>query len=224
MSVEEQIAAAQQAEDESWESAFDDAVAGEEPDTDAEESEQEQGDEVADIGASETDDTANEADEAESDAELTLEERLRKAEEERDHFRHQFQSNSGRIAAYQRQIQSFEQQAELKTRQAGESKEDAQERVAQEMNDSSWKELQEDFPDIAEALEKRLETRVSQVVQERLGSIDQQLQPIQARIREQEIQAERSALEAEHPDWINVVRSDEYKAWIADKPDPVRQL
>ena len=231
MSVEEQIAAAQKTEDDAWESAFNDAVtgrsSGEEAQDEPEEADEpeEQG-EAADEPGQDTEQTDEEQPE-----ELTLEQRLKKVEEERDRYlqerdqyRHQFMSNSGRITAYQRQIQNMEAQIEGKTRQKGESQEDAQERIAKEMNDSSWEELEQDFPEVAKALEKRLDARVSQAVEERLGDFNQKLQPIQDRIHQQDLQAERSALEAEHPDWLEIVNSDEYREWIADKPEPVRQL
>lgn len=232
MSVEDQIAETGQQEEESWEAAFDEAVAGGEKEPEPDEQEEDQGEpDQEESESGDEPDQESEGDEEKPEPKLTLEQRLEKAEadrdkylKERDQYLHQFQSNSGRITAYQRQIQTLESQVEGKGRQKGESQEDAQERVAKEMNDSSWDELQEEFPEVAKALEKRLEQRVGQVVEERLNGFTKELQPIRDRLQQQDKQAELSALEADFPDWQETVNTAEYLEWIAQQPEPVRQL
>lgn len=145
---------------------------------------------------------------------------------ERDNYRHQFESNKGRVSAYQQQINSLQTQLASYVQQGG-SKEQAQEELAKEVNDSSWEELKEDFPEIAKAVENKLSSinqRVDEMVGQRIGQIEQQIQPLAQQADEAALGREYAALEAAHPDYQTIADSSEFAQWLGQKPEPVQRM
>lgn len=202
-------------DDQEFSDAFAEATADENP--------QEQDDII-------NDDQAIDNDEPESEEpdnnEPTLEERFAALEKERDDYKHKFQSNAGRIRTYQSQIDELSAKVNQSVAN-GSTQEQAQEELAQQVNNSSWDELKEDFPEIADALESKLGTidqKIEQLVGQRIGSLEQQIQPLTQKVHAEALQSEFAALEAAHPDYQAIGASEEFHNWLETKPDPVKQL
>lgn len=149
---------------------------------------------------------------------LALIEQLKR---ERDDYKHRFDSNAGRIAAYQRQLDDYQQQIQQVQQSSG-SKKEARETLAQEFNDSSWDELKEDFPEIAHALDSRL--KKLEDIESRLSGFEKKIQPLEQNLSEQTLSREYAALEAAHPDWRDIAQSVEFADWVNTQPTPVRSL
>ncbi len=202
-----------------FEAAFDAAVEGSES---ADESENEE--EVTPTGVEETPtgEESLETESEEAEGELDIEAIIR----ERDDYRQKFQSNNGRISAYQKQLDELQQSnAHLAGQVAKavddtDNKSEAQEQLAQDIANSSWEELQEDMPDVASAIDKRLDQKIEQ----RFGEVDQKLQPISQSLQEQRIEREMAALNSRHPDWQDTVQSGEFNDWLGAQPQAVQQL
>lgn len=183
----------------------------------------------------ETEEETEEETEQETEEEEAEEETEEEAEEEidvealkreRDDYRQKFQSNNGRISAYQRQLAELqESNAHLASQVAKAvddtgSKSEAREQIAENIANSSWQELAEDMPDVAAAIDKRL----AEVVDQRLSTINQKLDPISQNLQQQTIEREKAALTSRHSDWVEVVNSSEFSDWLGQQPEAVQEL
>lgn len=172
---------------------------------------------LADVGEQD----ANELDDSQEDSHeepesLSLEDRLAELERERDDYRQKFQSNNGRISAYQRQVEELNHKlsSQVDSAAQGNTHEEAQDKLAQDINNSSWDELLEDMPDVAEAINQRLES----VVSSRLGQIEQKISPLTERVQQERMEVEIAALKSRHPDFQEIANSDAFDNWIAEQP------
>lgn len=200
------------------ENAFDEAFASRANDQDEQEFETEQDDQYDQEETFEQDDQEEDQYD-QGDESLSLEERLAQVEKERDDFRHKFQSNNGRIQAFQRQIDDLNAQISQQAN-SGKSQAQNQEDLAQEINGSSWEELVEDMPDVAQAIESRLK----QEVERSLSSIQQKIQPWEERLQREALDNEIAALKSRHPDFEEIRDSQEFAEWLDNQPIPVKQL
>lgn len=145
-------------------------------------------------------------------------------------LKHRLDSDAGRVAAFQRQANTLQAQlseAMAKGSTQAEAKEEVKDELAKKVNGSSWEDLQEDFPEIAEALEHKLgsiDEKVEQMVGQRLGNIEQQIQPLTQRASNEALQSEYAALQAAHPDYETIAVSPDFNQWLNTKPVPVRQM
>lgn len=151
----------------------------------------------------------------------TVEERLERLERERADLEHKYTSNAGRIAAYQRQVAELQQQIQS-VHQSASGRQEAREELAQEINDSSWDELQADFPEIARAIDARFQKL--DAIEQRLSGFEKKIQPIEQQALQARLAGEFAALEAAHPDYREVVQSPDFADWIETQPAPVKQL
>lgn len=140
---------------------------------------------------------------------------LVKAQQEIDQWKHKYNSDIGRVNAYQRKTQELEQQ--LKELQANKN-ENPQ---GSGYSDEQWKALVEDYPDIAQAFEKRLEADRNQYNQQ-LSQLTQQIQPLQQMQQESYRNAQLQQLNQAHPDWQDVVQKPEYMQWLNSQPEEIQ--
>lgn len=144
-------------------------------------------------------------------------------------------SQRGRVGALQRQINDFKRkqgQAESQPQQPSTtpgkpSEEDAQKQaMADAVGSDDWESLKQDFPDIARALEARLDadrqerTRLQQEVAELRSTV----QPIQQQAHEQYLGSQQRALEARHADWQEVVNAPAFQQWLQQQPPSIQAL
>lgn len=180
-----------------------------------------QDDSVSTAGdASETDDEYVKTDDTDqdkgdsdiwADAPEPLRAAFEAAKSDLERERQSARSNAGRVSAYQRQI------TDLRTRLAAfEAAGQAPQGAAEE--DDEWNQAREDFPEIAGPLERKLQQ--IQLNQQRLNAELGQWSAVQEQAyREQQAEI----LTEQHPDWVNVVSSQDFHQWMDAQPDPVRE-
>ena len=159
---------------------------------------------------------AKDSDEAEPELDERAAE-LERYKKEAEQWQHRYNSDLGRQNALQRKIQ--EQQAMI---QDLESRASANP-TGSGMSDSEWNTLVEDFPEIASAMEAKLQS-VSAQYEQRMQQLQSQMEPIQQQAQQQYVQAQYAVLEQQHPDWKDVATSQNFQSWLNTQPDPVRSL
>jgi hypothetical protein len=123
-------------------------------------------------------------------------------------------SDDGRVAAYQRKLRELQQGARGPDRDAGRAAVDAR---------AAIEELAEQYPEIAQPLQKALDA-----VDSKLQTLDEREKSrTQAEIDEIEahVAAETAKLEGEHPDWYDVLAKNgkAFAEWIEDQPRRIRE-
>lgn len=145
-----------------------------------------------------------------------------KYRQEVEQWKHRYNSDIGRINAYQRKIQELEQALQSQPKQSPQYNPSGS-----GMTDDEWEALKEDFPEIASALEKQLQTQ-SQRYETQMAQMRQQLEtslkPLQEQQYESFKQSQYMILEQQHPDWKDVAQSQEFRQWLSTQPAPVQQL
>lgn len=143
---------------------------------------------------------------------------LERYKQEAQQWQHRYNSDLGRQNALQRKIQ--EQQAMIEELQK------APQQAAPEgsgMSQSEWDTLKEDFPEIAAAMEARLNL-ITNTYESKISRLEQSLQPIQQQAQQSYRQQQFDALAQQHPDWQQVAKSDDFNQWMQTQPEPVRAL
>lgn len=167
-----------------------------------------------------------------------LEARLKALEEENQRLKHSDSSQRGRLGAYQRQINELQRQmqsrqppgqAQQPDQHGGQSpgSDDQQKQAAAEaMGLEDWEALKEDWPDMARALEARLEAdRQERARLEReVAELRSTVQPIQQQAQEEHLRAQEDALTARHPDWREVVAAPAFAEWLNQQPESLQSL
>lgn len=211
-----------------YEDAFDSLVSGEEPEQEvtgdetsepAQEPQEPQSEpEHSEPGEESTDSDQDDDQQADVQAEL---DRLKK---ERDYYKHGFDANRGRVSAYQKKINELEAQKSAHPA--------PQENPGGSgMSDEQWQSFADEYPEMARAMEARLnqaasqfEQRVGQAVNARMSEIEHQVQPLKERAHEDFMQSQYAALDQRHPDWREVASSGQFREWIGKQPQAVQKL
>lgn len=149
-------------------------------------------------------------------------------EEELEYYKHGFETNRGRVSAYQKKINELETKLKEKSNHADSAKDgnDADPGSNPEgsgMSDEQWNEFAEDYPELASALEKRL-ADFDQALNARLGEIEHKVTPLEEKAHEEYVNSQLAVLETKHPDWQQVTSSEEFSKWITEQPEAVREL
>ncbi len=149
---------------------------------------------------------------------------ITKLKQENQRLQHQFNSVNGRVSAYQRQAEQYKQQLEQRQTQQAQAGDNPQ---GSGMSDEKWEALKKDYPDIAEAMESQLNGIRSQYEGE-LSRIKGEVEPLkqyqQQAQQELHISSQMQALESQHPDWRDVVQTEDYNQWLQTQPPSVQQL
>ena len=127
---------------------------------------------------------------------------------------------SGRVGAIQRELQLQRNAAEQAAKTVSEAP-TKQQMAEAAQDDEAWSELKDEFPEWADALEKRtgkLEKKFSEQI-ESLRQQQPQAQDLSALRREYD----QKLLTVKHPSWKQVVTSPEYNEWLSKQPGDVRQ-
>lgn len=162
--------------------------------------------------------------------------RLKALEAENERLKHSEASQRGRLGAYQRQINSLQSKLqETQNTPGNDTKSDEQKR--QEAADAAgvkdWEALKEDFPEVAKALDARLESEKRQIEADRqrqaqlerqIAELQSAVQPIQQQAQETYLKTQVDALTARHPDWREVVSAPAFAEWLNQQPDSLRRL
>lgn len=151
-------------------------------------------------------------------------------------------SQRGRVGAYQRQINELKRQQAQQPPQSGgqagqspdqssknvEARQEADQKqaMAKAAGSEDWNALEQDFPDIARALESRLDedrqdrARLQQEVAEMRASV----QSTQQQAHEQYLGNQQDALQARHSDWKEVVNAPAFQQWLQQQPPSIQTL
>jgi len=84
----------------------------------------------------------------------------------------------------------------------------------------AWASFNEEYPDIHDAIESRLEVERSQNQE----TMNRALQPLRAAEEERHVSNQYAALEAAHTDWKDVVKSESFVDWLQEQPNAIQQL
>jgi hypothetical protein len=142
---------------------------------------------------------------------------LDKYKQEAQQWQHRYNSDMGRQAALQRKIQELEQQNQ-QLQKAPTANPDGS-----GMSDEQWDTLKEDFPEIAGAVEKRINGMSSQY-EKQITELQGQMAPIQEQAQQTYLKSQFNILEQQHPDYKDVANSDEFNQWVANQPPSIQQL
>ena len=143
---------------------------------------------------------------------------LEKYKAEAQQWQHRYNSDLGRQNALQRKIQ--EQQDEIAKLQQS-AQQTAPEGSG--MSQNEWDTLKEDFPEIAAAMESRLNF-ISNQYESKISRLEQQLQPIQQQQHDAYRNQQFAMLDQQHPDWRDIAGSNDFNQWMQTQPEPVQAL
>jgi hypothetical protein len=138
-----------------------------------------------------------------------------KLRDNNDKLSHQAKSNAGRIGALQRKLNEFQA-----TSPAGGNPPSATEVAEAMKTPEAWASFNEEYPDIHDAIESRLEMERSQNQE----TMNRALQPLRAAEEERHVNGQYAALEAAHTDWKDVVNSESFVDWLQQQPTAIQQL
>ena len=127
---------------------------------------------------------------------------------------------SGRLGAFQRELQLQRNAAEQAAKAVNEAP-TKQQMAEAAQDDEAWSELKDEFPEWADALEKRtgkLEKKFSEQIE-----ILRQQQPQAPDLSALRREYDQKLLTIKHPDWRELVASPEYQEWLNKQPGDVRQ-
>lgn len=212
-------------DDSEYESAFDEFSGDTSTESDDEPEQVEESaepDNAEEVEADESD--SNEDAEGESEPEAQEPDELTKLKEENQRLQHQFNSVNGRVSAYQRQAEQYKQQLEQRQAQQSQAGDNPH---GSGMSDEKWEALKQDYPDIAEAMESQLNGIRSQY-ESQISTLKNEVEPLkqyqQQTQQELHISSQMQALESQHPDWREVVRTDDYNQWLQTQPPRIQEL
>lgn len=163
-------------------------------------------------------------------------ERLKALEAENERLKHSEASQRGRLGAYQRQINALQSKLHADQNTSGnDAKSDDAKR--QEAADAAgvkdWEALKEDFPEVAKALDARLESEKKQIeadrqrqaqLEQQIAELQSAVQPIQQQAQDQYLKTQVDALSARHPDWREVVSAPAFAEWLDQQPESLKRL
>ena len=141
-----------------------------------------------------------------------------KIQQERDSLLQYKRSNEGRVSALQQKINSLEQQlvAPPKPTEPPPANTD--------VTPEQWSNFEEEYPEIAKAINARMTTMEQSVSRTVEGQIGQVVQPLQNAERERFLQSQVAALDAAYPDWQEIVRSEPFTQWLSAQPTAVQKF
>ena len=127
---------------------------------------------------------------------------------------------SGRVGAIQRELQLQRNAAEQAAKTVSEAP-TKQQMAEAAQDDEAWSELKDEFPEWADALEKRT-GKLEKKFSEQIESLRQQ-QPQSPDLNALRREYDQKLLTVKHPSWKQVVTSPEYHEWLNKQPQDVRQ-
>ena len=139
-------------------------------------------------------------------------------EEDAEYWRHKYQSDAGRVSAFQRKGNELEQEL-AKAREAQHEK-----TVVQSESSEKFSKLKEEFPEIADAVEEIINARVSSEVGRVKQEVDQKVRPLEESEISRRDQIQFEAFEAKHPDWKEIYESADYDRWLDQQPAAMKQM
>lgn len=157
---------------------------------------------------------------------------LEKARNELKTAEHRYNSDVGRVSAYQRQVNQL--QADLEEARKQPAKRDKPEPSAEDVaaalaTDESWKAMQEDYPEIAERIAKYVDKRLEPLA--KIDTIDERLKETEQRIEPAIEEAEKAVINERiqdvrkvHEDFDQIVNHQMFGEWLEKQPAAIQAL
>jgi hypothetical protein len=139
---------------------------------------------------------------------------------ENEKLNHRVTSDAGRVSAFQRKINGLE--SEINQIKATSNKEQpTKAEISEAMgDDESWEQFQEDYPEVAEAIDKRL----SKAMGSHEEKINTTLAPVIEERQEKAMEEAYGAVAKEYPTWQTAVKEQHFGEWLNTQPAVVRSL
>ena len=147
-----------------------------------------------------------------SDEPVASEPNLDAIQHERDQLLQYKRSNEGRVSALQQKINQLQRQPDRPQPAPPPAN----------ITPEKWSEFEEEYPEIAQAINARMGAMESTISQQVDGQIGQAVQPLQNAERDRYLQSQYAALEAAHPGWKDVVKSESFMGWLSAQPQAVQ--
>ncbi len=126
-----------------------------------------------------------------------------------DSLMHKYKSTNGRISAYQKQIDELKAKVESKT--------DAK-------ADKNQEGFGAQFPEMAQEIERLVEERTQALLSERMAQVAQLEELRLGELKQAEFEQTVSIMKQVHPDFLQVVQSQEFSRWLEGQPPSVRNM
>lgn len=163
------------------------------------------------VDASSEDDSDNTPDPWEGLSDNQIQ-RVKALEDEKEQWRHRFQSDAGRVSALQRKLNAMNAAPE-----EGPSGKD----VAKAMEtDESWNEFKDSYPEIATVIDKRLTRGLDDIS----SNVGKRVANIEKNDRKRYITEQVGILAHDHEDYMEVLKSAEFDAWFREQPNAVQAV
>jgi len=147
-------------------------------------------------------------------------------EESNTKLNHRLDSDSGRVSAFQRQVNDLKRENSTLKAPAAKPTEN---QIADAMKgtDEGWDQFNEDYPEVAKAIDRRLEM-AGKATQE---SVDSTLAPVMERQAQQDQVAINTTTQAKvdevavvYPEWAAAVQTKDFVDWLATQPPGIAAL
>jgi len=145
----------------------------------------------------------------------SLRNELQQVRQQAEEWQHKYNSDLGRQNALQRKIQEQEQTIQRLQK--------PQSFPAPGISDKEWKELSEDFPEIAKAVEGKLNT-ITRNYEAKIRGLESRVAPIQEQAEKSYVSEQYRILAEEHPDYQEIADSQDFKHWVSFQPESVKAL
>jgi len=149
-------------------------------------------------------------------------------EESNTKLNHRLNSDNGRVAAFQRQVKTLKQEnSNLRAGPAPAKPTPNQIANAMKGSNESWDQFKEDYPEVAKAIDGRLEMAGKGIQ----NSLDQTLAPVvtkQAQIDNDTAanvtQGKVAEVAKTYPEWSAAVQTQEFVDWLVQQPPGIAAL
>lgn len=148
-------------------------------------------------------------------------------EGDRDSLKHTIDSDAGRVRAFQLKVNGLENEIQ-EIRQGGTAG-PSQSQIADAMKgtDEDWEGFSESYPDVAKAIDKRMESMGTKVDE----AVEATLAPVKEASAEAAATAAKTANEERveevkeiYPTWTDEVKKPEFVTWLNEQPQGVSNL
>jgi hypothetical protein len=142
-----------------------------------------------------------------------------KLKKDHDYWQHRYQSDVGRVSAYQRQVEELKAQL-----QQGQKKEEPTKQQVGEAMESpdKWNQFKEEYPDVAAYLDP-IRAQVSGLKQS-FDSLKGQISPLTQAEQDRTLKESYQRIAYIHPDWQDVVKHPVFDQWLTRQSPGIRHL
>ena len=151
---------------------------------------------------------------------------LQQVQAQNEQLRHKERSASERIGAFQRKINEAEAKNAELTRQLNEfAATKAATAASTPGEDDELQALLADMPELGRVVDRLVSRKVHESaasIQAEIRRVEGEILPLRDRAAQQAQQAELAVVEAEFPQWREVVFAEPFKQWISSKPPGLR--